>query len=319
MASRSPYEQRRLLGPYLIRVIWERPHLVQCTLQDPHGDPEPKELLALWPSQVCQQKLPHAQVLLHPLQDVIRLRLPFNLGFFNVAHRAHVIAEHGRKDGIDRGIVDGDYLGDQGRLAERYGHGGFGAHGMTDQNGIRAELVLLEKRLDIGRHRFVVVALNMGTIAMVPEVKSVDGGVEVTGERSTRQVGLGVAGGRADGRETYLLMPRLFCLEPKRPCITTKGDSWRGLRSPAGGSWRVNAKGTVSTEELYNRRRPGAALEMAGRARRRNDPVGASIAELELESREPYGDELFQRDNRLAFRPSFFRAFSVYVPLRHTP
>lgn len=86
-----------------------------------------------------------------------------------------------------------------------------------------------DEGLHIRRHGLVVMVLDMRAFAVVTQVDSVHGGVQTLGKR---------------------LRLRLFCFDPKRPCRITNGPRGAaGLEESAGGSWRVNASGTVSIAE----------------------------------------------------------------------
>lgn len=93
----------------------------------------------------------------------------------------------------------------------------------------------------------------------------------------------------------YLLMPRLFCLEPKRPWIITKGPvpldvavafGESVVASGGGGSCRVNASGTVSIVVEYRRsdwrrsereRYEGIGEDGSGEAAARNRILGVRL------------------------------------------
>lgn len=84
-------------------------------------------------------------------------------------HGPDVLPEVGPQRGVDGGVVHGDDVPDQARRAQRQGHGRLGAHRVAYDGGL-LDPVLLQEGPDVLRHGRVVVARDMGGVAMVPEV-----------------------------------------------------------------------------------------------------------------------------------------------------
>jgi len=85
---------------------------------------------------------------------------------------------------------------------------------VADEGAVR-KLILLEEEFDVLRQGSVVVSWVVRGVAVVTEIDGVDGSVQLAGEDSAFFIRCRTLEDR--GCIAYLLMLRLFFLEPKRP------------------------------------------------------------------------------------------------------
>lgn len=124
-ASRPPDEQRRLLEPHFIRVKREGAHVIHLPRQGLYRNPK-LEVAAL-PDKVCHQELADGHTGLDFGEDRVGFGLLAHVHVLDAAHRADVFAKGGVEVRFGGCVVDGYDAPNQIGIAERDGHGGFGA------------------------------------------------------------------------------------------------------------------------------------------------------------------------------------------------
>lgn len=186
----APHKQRRLLKSHLPRVLERKiSHMAERLTKNVNRHAESLSLLAGRREQIGKEELADGEAVFVCGYDFIGGFLGGDFGVLDPLHSADVLGKIGGENGVDRSVVDGDYVFDGGWRVESEDHGCLCTPDVESQDLLVSlvicyekdshrvpyecrllQLVFLDKSAHVLSHGRVVMARIVGRVAMVAKV-----------------------------------------------------------------------------------------------------------------------------------------------------